>query len=44
MEIGGPLGGIKYLQKIPSPFVYEPKPKRDVRAPSFNSRLSDHYL
>jgi hypothetical protein len=44
MEIGGPFGEIKYRQNLPSPGAYDPKTKRDFRAPSFNSRLADHYL
>jgi hypothetical protein len=44
MEVGGPFGDIKYLQKLPPPGAYNPKVSRDTRAPSFNSRLADHYL
>jgi hypothetical protein len=44
MEIGGPFGEIKYHIKIPAPGAYGLKPERDFRAPSFNSRLEEHYL
>lgn len=44
MEITGPFGDIKYLQKLPPPCAYDPNPRRDLRAPFFNSRLADHYL
>jgi hypothetical protein len=44
MEVGGPFGAIKYLQKLPPPGAYDAHLAQDSRAPSFNSRLADHYL
>ncbi len=42
MELGGPLGTLKYLGKNPAPGNYKEKDVRDLRAPALKSRHPDH--
>lgn len=44
MELGGPLGQVKYFSKLPGPGAYSNLSRRDMRAPSLRSRLPDHSL
>lgn len=41
MEIGGPLGHLRFISKLPGPGNYNSETARDRRAPSLKSRLPD---
>jgi hypothetical protein len=41
MELGGPLGNLKLISKLPGPGNYNGEISRDCRAPSLKSRLPD---